>query len=76
MRNTLQALFLVLALCCPASAGDMLNPPVAPPPPPATAAQAPTTDAEIDTTQTTGAEIPDNPTTVIIEVVLNLLALL
>lgn len=33
MRKSLLASVLLLALCCPALAGDMLCPPVAPPPP-------------------------------------------
>lgn len=40
MRKTLRASALVLALCSPALAGDILNPP-APQPPPAAVAEEP-----------------------------------
>lgn len=33
MRKSLGASVLLLVLCCPAFAGDMLTPPAAPPPP-------------------------------------------
>ena len=36
MRKSLSASVLLLVLCCPAFAGDMLTPPAAPPPPAAT----------------------------------------
>lgn len=36
MRKSLSVSILLLALCCPAMAGDMLTPPVATPPPTAT----------------------------------------
>jgi hypothetical protein len=39
MRKSLNASVLLLVLCCPAFAGDMLTPPAAPPPAPATYTQ-------------------------------------
>ena len=45
MRKSLRASVLLLALCCPALAGDIPNPAVAPPPPSAT--EEVTTDGDI-----------------------------
>lgn len=73
---------MVLALCGPAFAGDMLCPPVAPPPP-ATAVQGPTTDGIIQNGALDG-EIQNGATDGIMDngaaatfaqVLLNLLAL-
>ena len=46
MRKSLRASVLLLVLCCPAFAGDMLTPP-APPPPPITMNSAPSPDGEV-----------------------------
>ncbi len=45
MRKSLSACVLLLALCCPAVAGDMLTPPISPPTAKSTA--APNPDEEI-----------------------------
>lgn len=47
MRKSLCVSVLLLALCCPALAGDMLTPPAAPPPQPVTTSAAPSPDDEI-----------------------------
>jgi hypothetical protein len=67
MRKTLTTVALVLALCCPVFAGEM-NTPVAPAPPPNEPASA-------THEPTTGNEITNSTTTIILEVVLSLLAL-
>jgi len=67
----------MLALCCPAFAGEMLCPPVATPPP-ATAVQGLSTDDEMDTgatATTTDGDIETGAAITFVEVVLNLLAL-
>jgi hypothetical protein len=46
MRKSLSASALLLVLCCPAFAGDMLTPP-APPPPTAPYVCAPGSDEEV-----------------------------
>jgi hypothetical protein len=46
MRKSLSASVLLLVLCCPAFAGDMLTPPAAPPPP-APMSSAPSPDDEV-----------------------------
>lgn len=46
MRKSLNACVLLLVLCCPAFAGDMLTPPAAPPPP-ATTSVTTSPDGEI-----------------------------
>ena len=46
MRKSLSACVLLLVLCCPVFAGDMLTPPAAPPPPSATYV-APSPDDEV-----------------------------
>jgi hypothetical protein len=46
MRRTIRTSIVLLALCCPALAGEIPNPPL-PQPPPATT-QEPTTDGEIE----------------------------
>ena len=77
MRKLLTVSALLLALCCPAFAGDMLCPPVAPPPPqPATVVQESAVEVEIQSLQTTDGETLSNLPTNFVEVVLNLLALL
>jgi hypothetical protein len=74
MRNAIKASVLMLALCCPVSAGIVLCPPVAPPSQPATVAQEPTTDGIIQNGASDG--IMDNGVAITFaEVVLNLLAL-
>ncbi len=77
MSKVIRASVLVLLLTCSAQAGWIQNGSPAPPPQsqPATAAQGPTADGEMDTPLTTDGEIPNNATAVIVEVVLNLLAL-
>lgn len=47
MRKSLSATVLLLILSCPALAGDMLTPPVAPPPQPVTTSAAPSPADEI-----------------------------
>ena len=49
MRKSLSASVLLLVLCCPTFAGDMLTPPVAPPPQPATTSTsvAPSSGGEV-----------------------------
>ena len=46
MRKSLRASVLLLVLCCPSFASDMLTPPVAPPPT-STTTLAPEADGEI-----------------------------
>ena len=76
MRKSLTVSVLLLALCRPAFAGDMLCPPAAPPPPqPATVVQESAVEVEIQSLQTTDAEASSNLPTNFVEVVLNLLAL-
>lgn len=77
MRKTLRASVMVLALCCPAFAGDALCPPVAPPPP-ATAVQEPTTDGEMSagvTAPTADGHIQNEAAATFMQVLMNLLAL-
>lgn len=77
MRKSLTVSVLVLALCRPAFAGDMLCPPVAPPPPPpATLTQESAVEVEIQSLQTTDGENDVNLTNNFVEAVLNLLSLL
>ena len=77
MRKSLTVSVLLLALCCPAFAGDMLCPPVTPPPPqPAIVVQESAVEAEVQSLQTTDGETANNLPTNFVEVVLNLLALL
>jgi len=47
MRKSLSASVLLLVLCCPALAGDMLTPPVVPPPQPVTTSVITSPDGEI-----------------------------
>ncbi len=77
MRKSLTVSVLVLALCCPAFAGDMLCPPVTTPTPqPATLTQESAVEVEIQSLQTTDGENDVNLTNNFIEAVLNLLSLL
>jgi hypothetical protein len=77
MRKSLTVSVLLLALCRPAFAGDMLCPPVTTPPPPQPAiiSQESASEVEIQSVQTTDGETADDLTTNFVEVVLNLLAL-
>ena len=79
MRKTLGAFLLALIFSCTVSAGIMGNgSPEPPPSQPAPTTQGPTTDGEMDTgltAPTADGEIPNNATTTIIEVLLNLLVL-
>ncbi|HEU4597688.1 MAG TPA: hypothetical protein VFS10_21355 [Pyrinomonadaceae bacterium] len=78
MRQTLLASVMVLALCAPAAAGDMLTPPVAPPPPSSPAVQEPMIDVviEMGAPATTADGLIETPTgAALIGVILNLLAL-
>jgi hypothetical protein len=80
MRKTLRASTLVLALCCPAFAGDIPNPVVVPTPQPRTSSfQGPTANEDVETVMTAPAaegETLSGATATFLEVVLNLLALL
>lgn len=59
MRKSLSTFALLLALCCPAFAGDMLTPPYAPPPP-STMTVAPEPDDEVrDLSAVDGSKAPD-----------------
>ena len=76
MRKTLRASVFVLALCCPAFAGDALCPPIAPPPPPATAVEEPASGVEVQSPGAAEGEIQNGAAVASVwEVVLNLLAL-
>ncbi len=78
MTKTLRASVIVLALCVPAFAGDMLTPSVVPTPQPATTVQGPTTDGDISTgvTAPTADGIMQNEAAATFaQVLLNLLAL-
>lgn len=66
---------MVLALCVPAFAGDMLTPSVAPTPQPATVAQEPTTDGIMQTPLTTDGVMDNGAAATFAQVLLNLLAL-
>jgi hypothetical protein len=66
MRRTLKTATLVIALSCPAFAGEMETPPVPQPPPPSTAQKSTTGDK-------TDTETPSDSLT---QFTLNLLALL
>jgi hypothetical protein len=71
MRKTLGVAALMLALCCPALAGEIPTPPAPPPPQPATAEQELTDGATLNgEIHTTGG--PDSLT----KAALDLLALL
>ena len=74
MRKTLRASVLVLALCCPAFAGDMPCPTVVPTPEPIRAAQEPTIDSEIQNPPTDDYS-QNGATATFLEVVLSLLTL-
>jgi hypothetical protein len=81
MRKTLRASVLVLALCCPAFAGDIPNPVYAPTPQPkASTVQEPAAGEDVETlatAPTTEGEIQNGAAAAtFVEVVLNLLALL
>ena len=71
MRKTLTTAALLLALGCPAFAGEVHIPP-APQPPPASAVQEPT---DADQEPTVG-EIPNGTTDILTKTALDLLALL
>jgi hypothetical protein len=58
MRKSLNTFVLLLVLCCPAFAGDMLTPPVTTPPPSSTTSVAPKPEDEI-----TNPATVDEPTT-------------
>jgi hypothetical protein len=78
MRKILRASILVLALCCPAFAGDALCPPGVTPPPPTSAVQGPTTDGQIDTgatAPTTDGIMGNGAAITFAQVILNLLTL-
>jgi hypothetical protein len=64
MRKTLRASVMVLALCCPAFAGDALCPPVVPPP--AHSVQEPTTSGDM----------PNSATDSLTEIALDILAVM
>ena len=69
MRKTLSAAVLVLAFCCPVSAGIIHNPPPEPPPMLET---TDATDAETDGAETATPGVSDSLT----EITLDLLAIL
>ena len=71
MRKTLGVAALMLALCCPALAGEIPNPP-APTPPPANVMQEPTNAGQ----EPTGGEMPNDAPDAVTQTVLDLLALL
>ncbi len=75
MRKTLRASVLVLALCCPAFAGEIPCPSVVPTPEPISAAQEPTMDSGIQNTQTTDGNSQNGAVAAFLEVVLSLLTL-
>lgn len=54
MRKILGTLVLVLALCAPAFAGDIPNPPAPQPPPPSITTGAPTANGHIQNDDTDG----------------------
>ena len=77
MKKTLRASVLVLALYCPAFAGDIPCPTVAPTPQPARAVQELTLDSGIQSPQTLDGDVPNGgAAATFVEVLLNLLALL
>lgn len=78
MRNTLRASVLVLALFCPAFAGDIPCPVVGPTPQPANVSQEMTLGSEVLIPQTPDGYAQDGAVAAAVtlfEVVLNLLAL-
>ncbi len=79
MRNAIRASVLILALCCPVSAGIVLTPPgVTTPTQPQSTVQEPTTDGQISTgaTATTAdGHIQNDAAATFVQVMLNLLAL-
>jgi hypothetical protein len=75
MRKTLGVAALMLALCCPALAGEMPTPP-APQPPTATAAQEPTGGDIQNDQPTLNGEMPTLPLDGLTQLALDLLAAL
>jgi hypothetical protein len=73
MRKTLRASVFVLALCCPAFAGDIPCPTVAPASQPV--AEEPTAGVEVQSPQTADGVIQNGVAVALWEVVLSLLAL-
>ena len=63
MRKFLSAFVLLLVLCCPAFAGDMLTPPIVTPQP-CTTSGAPATNDETSDTATETRTAEDDSTTV------------
>lgn len=76
MKKTLRASVFVLAICCPAFAGDIPCPTVEPTPQPARAVQELTVDSEIQSPQSVDGDVLDGAAATFVEVVLNLLTLL
>lgn len=70
MRKTLGVAALMLALCCPAFAGEIPTPP-APPPPPASPVLEPTGDATVS-----GGTYEPDVADILAEAALDLLAIL
>ena len=77
MRKTLSVAVLVLALCCPVSAGIIHNPAPEPPPAPSSAMQEPMNDATLNGEMHTPG-IMHNPSVsdILTETALDLLAVL
>ena len=78
MRNAIRASVLMLALCCPAFAGNIPNPPgVTTTPTPAPAVQETTTFGDLQPGElpTSGGDIQNGAAATFMQVVLNLLAL-
>ena len=76
MRKTLGVAALMLALCCPAFAGEIPTPP-APPPQPATAVQEPTDGTTLNGEMPNPGEIhTTGASDILTETALDLLALL
>jgi hypothetical protein len=72
MRKSLSASILLLALCCPAFAGDMPTPPAAPLPSPSPTAKEPASGGEV----TSPTVLDDSLTTISVILVESALALL
>ena len=72
MRKTLRASVLMLALCCPAFAGEMPCPTVVPTPDPMTVEQEPAAGAAVDTMD---GQVETAAVASFVEVMLSLLAL-
>jgi len=75
MRKTLVMAALLLALSCPALAGEMPTP-GSPTPPPPSAVQEPTDDSTLNGEMGTPGDMPNGATDILTQTALDLLAVL